>query len=106
LRDEVAIAARDYARALPAKTRALAKAIARTRIHHDKEALAVARSLAHRLRGTAGCYGFAELGVFAAVIEDSLWNAFSATGAEAERRWAVIDRALAQLDAIVLRQTG
>lgn len=56
---------REYARELPAKVSAIVEALAR----NDR---ATATLLAHRLRGTAGSYGFAEVSAAAATIEAAL----------------------------------
>jgi len=90
--DEVARAASDYSRRLPVKMRTLAVAIARARTGDD-EALVVARSLAHRLHGTAGCYGFPEIGALAAMLDEHL-------GAG---EWSEVDRALVELEAATVR---
>ena len=103
--DEVAQASRDYSRSLPGKMRALAASVRRAR-EGDEQHLVVARSLAHRLSGTAGCYGFSELGALAFAIEARLWPAFSATGTEAVCAWSEIDRMISELDALVVLRTG
>jgi HPt (histidine-containing phosphotransfer) domain-containing protein len=92
---EVARATRDYTLSLPSKMRALAAAIARARTG-DLEALVVARSLAHRLHGTAGCYGFRELGTIAAIVDDHL-----ATG-----DWGAVDRTMRDLEAAAVRRSA
>ena len=100
--DEVAQASRAYAHALPSKLKALVRAIDRAKTKSDVEALVVARSLAHRLAGTAGCYGFKELGELADSVDGALWPAFSASGVEAIRAWAEIEATIARIDALVV----
>ncbi|HLL52964.1 MAG TPA: response regulator, partial [Myxococcaceae bacterium] len=63
----------DYARSLPGKVAELAEAVrqAHQRLA-DAELLGEARTLAHRLRGTAGSYGFHAVSASAAVVEDGI----------------------------------
>jgi len=63
--EELAALRRAYGRDLPAKARAVSEALA-------KDDRGTAALLAHRLRGTAGSYGFAEVSVAAGSIEDAL----------------------------------
>lgn len=100
--DEVAQASRAYAHTLPSKLKALVRAIDHAKTKGDVESLVVARSLAHRLAGTAGCYGFKELGELADLVDGALWPAFSANGVEAMRAWAEIETMMARIDAIVM----
>jgi DNA-binding response OmpR family regulator len=63
----------DYRRELPRKLEVLAHAVDLVReLEADPVALAAARSDAHRLRGTAGSYGFIAVGQAAGRIEDAL----------------------------------
>lgn len=75
---------------LPERVAELAAAVELAR-HGDAAAVARARSLAHRLAGTAGSYGHDGAGRHAAAIEDQL--------AAATPDWAAIDAALAGLTA-------
>lgn len=92
---EVARATRDYSRSLPSKMRALSAAIARARTG-DREGLVAARSLAHRLHGTAGCYGFRDVGDLAAIVDERLASA----------EWSEVDRAMSELEAAALRRSS
>lgn len=60
----------DFAVRLPAKLEELAEAMSRG--VDDPAQLRKARTYAHRLRGTAGSFGFPDVGDFAGSIEDSL----------------------------------
>lgn len=62
--------AADYARSLPGKLLEVTDAVARARL--DASALSEAILAAHRLRGTAGSYGFDEVGRAAGRLEDAL----------------------------------
>jgi HPt (histidine-containing phosphotransfer) domain-containing protein len=59
-----------YARELPPLVVALAATLARLGV--DESALADAKGKAHRLRGTAGSYGFHSMSEAAAVLEQAL----------------------------------
>jgi HPt (histidine-containing phosphotransfer) domain-containing protein len=61
---------KEYAAALPALVAALAALVEEAAAR--PEALPEARRAAHRLRGTAGSYGFAALGEAAGRIEDAI----------------------------------
>src|SRR5262249_14660824 len=79
----------DYALALPGRVRRLATALrALRRAPGTLAHLERARVLAHRLRGTAGSYGFAALGQAAGRIETAL---FHTTGAPNEAHTAAWD---------------
>ena len=60
----------EYAVELPAIVAALAALIGRA--GEGREAAARARAAAHRLRGTAGSYGFREVGVAAGEVEEAI----------------------------------
>jgi HPt (histidine-containing phosphotransfer) domain-containing protein len=69
LEAELAALRASYAESLPGKARAVAAA---TRLAvSDPSRAAEAIALAHRLRGTAGAYGFAGISRAAAAIEDA-----------------------------------
>jgi chemotaxis protein histidine kinase CheA len=75
----------DYARRLPGRVRQVARALrALRRTPGDARLLERARALAHRLRGTAGSYGFAAVGAAAGRVEDGILRA----------AWGEIDSAL------------
>jgi hypothetical protein len=79
----------DYALALPGRVRRLATALRAWRRAPGTFAhLERARALAHRLRGTAGSYGFAAVGQAAGRIEIAL---FHTTGAPSEAHAAAWD---------------
>lgn len=63
--------AQEYLLALPERAAEIRDA-ARRGQHGDAQALAEARNLAHRLRGTAGSFGMPEVGRLAGAIEDAL----------------------------------
>lgn len=76
----------DYLAALPAKVAELTAAIGEA---HEGAPVATARGLAHRLRGTAGSYGAAEVGAIAGMIEDTLAALEGKPGVPAT--WDVVD---------------
>jgi len=82
LASELAVLQREYALTLPAKVEELAAALKRARqplsppdvspLGVEGPPLGEARMLAHRLRGTAGSYGFREVGAAAERVEELL----------------------------------
>ena len=60
----------EYVGSLTEKLTTLERALMQAR--HSAEALAEAREVAHRMRGTAGCYGFRELSDVAAILDEQL----------------------------------
>ncbi len=60
-----------YVESLPGKLAALEEAMITGR-DGSHEALGEAREIAHRMHGTAGCYGLRDLSEAAAVLEDVL----------------------------------
>lgn len=65
-----------YAESLPTRLRALDRAIrAWRRAPEDSAALEKAEKLAHRLRGTTGSYGFADVSAAMGAVEDALRGA-------------------------------
>jgi chemotaxis protein histidine kinase CheA len=93
---------REFALTLPAKLRELEESVRGSRARpSDKAAWELARQTAHRLRGTAGTYGFEEEGEAAGVIEDALATlAQPQTDPDAQdRAWADIARALESIAA-------
>jgi len=97
---EFADASAAYAESLPEKARALAAAIASARYKRDAEALSLARAIAHRLRGAAGSYGFADVSELGRIIEENLRLPF------AKNAWTAIDGAMSELNASVLARTA
>ncbi len=86
VRDELEIllaAARaDFASRLEDKVRELQEL-------SDRGAWMEARRAAHKLRGSAGTYGFAKIGAAAAVMEDVLIEAEASPDEDARNRFAV-----------------
>ena len=60
----------EYVSSLEGKIGVLDRALAQA--PSDATALAQARDVAHRMRGTAGCYGFRELSDAAGLLDESL----------------------------------
>src|SRR5262249_23597562 len=85
----------EYARLLPTKVEELAHHIQRARSKEgDESLLREVRWRAHKLRGTAGCYGFADVGESAGVVEDALPKTLSRDGSERDLAWSLIEGAL------------
>ncbi|MBI5548349.1 MAG: response regulator [Deltaproteobacteria bacterium] len=86
----------EYARNMPAKLKEIVCAVGALRSASSPEPRrAEATTLAHRLRGTAGSYGFREVGEAAGRLEDALW---SATGPQSSAEsWTLVDSALESL---------
>jgi diguanylate cyclase (GGDEF)-like protein len=101
LRDDLATARAEYARALPGKLRDLARAIREAKLGNDD--IATARLRAHKLRGTAGCFGFEEVGTAAGAIEDALEATRVADGAMRERAWETVEDTVESARAAALR---
>jgi HPt (histidine-containing phosphotransfer) domain-containing protein len=92
-RDALAALRVEYARRLPARVRKVARALgAYRRAPGDAVLLERARSLAHRLRGTAGSYGFAAVGAAAGRVEDGILRA----------AWDDVDSALRDTEALAV----
>ncbi len=84
----------EYARNLPQKLRDLAGLCRQVRADpSSSSAAAEAQMRAHRLRGTAGSYGYREVGEAAGLVEDALARACQAGGGE--RDWLEVEQALA-----------
>jgi CheY-like chemotaxis protein len=92
-----------YARGLPRRLRRLAAALrawrrapedARARLHEE------ARTLAHRLRGTASSYGYAEIGDATGRVEDALRRASGAGTEAGDVAWDQIASALREAEAL------
>ncbi len=76
LERELAALRQDYARTLVERVSEITAAVGSAQASPSNQvALSHARNLAHRLRGSAGSYGFDELGAYAARIEEALVNA-------------------------------
>jgi diguanylate cyclase (GGDEF)-like protein len=83
---------KEFATKLPARVAELATAI--DAVRKDPTTADAARSLAHRLRGTAGSYGFAALGDAAGRIEDLFDKAKGATPFPPPFFWPQLQSAL------------
>jgi diguanylate cyclase (GGDEF)-like protein len=84
----------EYARTLPQKLRDLCGFVREVRADpRDPSAAADALMRAHRLRGTAGSYGFREVGEAAGLVEEALARACLSGAGESD--WAEVERALA-----------
>jgi HPt (histidine-containing phosphotransfer) domain-containing protein len=89
VRDPLTALRVDYAERLPGRVRRIGRALrASRRAPGDAELRERARSLAHRLRGTAGSYGLPAVGAAAGRIEDALarasWDEIEAALRDAE----------------------
>jgi HPt (histidine-containing phosphotransfer) domain-containing protein len=90
--DPVAAVRAAYGESLPEKARSLAAlAAAAAAERADPERIAAVRRLAHRLRGSAGTFGYWAFGALAAEIDDAL----AEEGGEG--RWQVVEAALLRL---------
>lgn len=95
LEAELAALRASYAESLPGKARAVAAATRLAVSDPDRSAEAIA--LAHRLRGTAGAYGFREVSRAAGAIEEALHAGVQ--GAPLETLADAMDAAGAALEA-------
>jgi len=95
-----------YARHLPDKLSALARAIGKVKIDSsDSSSVAEAILLAHRLRGTAGTHGFPAVGVAAQQIEESLQTIPRAPAGESKHVWRRINAAMSDARAALASST-
>jgi diguanylate cyclase (GGDEF)-like protein len=94
----------DYMRTLPAKLQDLSERVRGAKRRTDVFLLREIRERAHKLRGTAGSYGFEDVGKAAGVIEEVLRQA-DASGI-AVPAWDEIDRALSKASAVTERVVG
>ena len=92
LADELAALNAQYTARLPDKIAELEAAVARAKTDHDD--IADARSLAHKLRGSAGSYGHPALSEAVACAEDLLAEAQANPAAIRRRLWEEVDTAL------------
>jgi chemotaxis protein histidine kinase CheA len=81
----------EFLEVLPERLAELASAVERAR--EDASSLGAARATAHKLRGTAGSYGFASLSEAAGRIEERL-DALLSGRATAGEVWSAVDAAL------------
>jgi HPt (histidine-containing phosphotransfer) domain-containing protein len=84
-----------YREKLPDQLSELTKRLRASREAGDSEAFLQAREIAHRLAGTAGSYGFGDIGAALGEIEDAL-REVSAENVE-DARWSDIDAAVAEI---------
>ena len=84
-----------YVGSFPEKLATLERAMADGR-GGDAKALAEAREVAHRIHGTAGCYGLRELSNAAAVLDDVLTQMKRGEGGD----WVEAERAARAVRAI------
>ncbi|HEX7481429.1 MAG TPA: response regulator [Polyangiales bacterium] len=101
LSQEFAELRRGYASRLPDKLAELERALAAAK--HDAVSLAEARALAHRLRGSAGTYGFAGVGDAAGLVEDLLAEPVLASAGPRRLFWQDIDGAMSDARAAAAR---
>ena len=82
----------EYLPTVPAKLATLEALVRQARSNGDDDSRERLRALAHRLRGTMGSYGFAEIGAAVGRIEDAL--APPRSGERAPDMWDEIEHAL------------
>ena len=89
----------DFASRLPDRIEAVSKAIrAADGDRQDGELRDEARGAAHRLRGSAGSYGFPAVSVAAGRIEDALVALAAGSAEDPVAAWATITEARAELE--------
>lgn len=89
-----------YVSSLPEKLATLERAMNAGRAG-DVSALAEAREIAHRIRGTGGCYGLRDLSDAAAVLDDVLTQMKRGNGGS----WAEADAAAGLVRAVIQTAT-
>lgn len=94
---------RDYARQLPSRVAVLAAALAAARAEGSFAALGEPRTLAHRLYGTAGSYGFDVISAAAARVEEELVTAMESERSLDARAWRKLGLELDGLRASALQ---
>jgi chemotaxis protein histidine kinase CheA len=94
----------EYARYLPGIVAKLAASLRRAKEHpEDAAALEQARMQAHKLRGSAGSYGFADVGDAAVRIEDAATSMQNAGPVSRYESWPELERAMAEMTAAAKR---
>jgi HPt (histidine-containing phosphotransfer) domain-containing protein len=89
----------EFASKLPERVRVVAAAIrAAEASRDDAELRAQARGAAHRLRGSAGSYGFPEISATSARIEEALIALATTPSGEVAAAWSTIVAALDELE--------
>jgi HPt (histidine-containing phosphotransfer) domain-containing protein len=90
----------EYGRVLPVLVGKLADALARARrAPSDADALEAVRAQAHKLRGTAGSYGFPGVGDAAVRMEDTACRLQKGAEPPSEEAWEELERAMADMTA-------
>ena len=93
----------EYGKTLPAKLDELSRALDGAKEQAaDPFKVAEARSQSHRLRGTAGSYGFIAIGEACGRIEDALMTMVDADPGRHPELWAEMKRALAEARRVAL----
>jgi len=89
----------EYGKVLPGYIEQLAKDVRRAKeAPGDSGPLEALRVQAHKLRGTAGSYGFRAVSQAAARLEDAVVRALEEQGDE---RWGPIEAAMAEIEAVM-----
>jgi HPt (histidine-containing phosphotransfer) domain-containing protein len=89
----------EFAGKLPDRIEAVSRAIrAAGAAREDGELRDAARSVAHKLRGSAGSYGFPEISAAAGRIEEAFVDLRGEVAADPAASWRVILEALAELE--------
>lgn len=90
---------REFSSKLPARIETLAAAIRAADAARDDLALREeARGFAHKLRGSAGSYGFPAISAMAERIEEAFIVLKASPAVDPEAPWATIAAALAELE--------
>jgi len=99
--DKYAQLVAQYIGSLPEKLATLERAMNAGRAG-DPSGLSEAREIAHRVRGTGGCYGLRELSEAAAVLDDLLTQMKRGQGGS----WSEADEAAALVRAVIETATA
>jgi HPt (histidine-containing phosphotransfer) domain-containing protein len=91
---EIQLLREAYCRKLPGELARLGALVARARETHEQDRLDAARFLAHKLRGSSGSYGLAELSAELRRIEERLDRLFEGTSPASDAVWSEIEAAL------------
>jgi HPt (histidine-containing phosphotransfer) domain-containing protein len=100
--DRYAALCRTYAERLPARLLALRAQIDDARARRAPGALGEARDSAHKLHGTAGSYGFAEVTAAFGAVERAI-DELVARGEAADPDWSAVDAALDACERAIAR---
>jgi diguanylate cyclase (GGDEF)-like protein len=94
--------AAEYIQQLPEKLSQLSQTLAEARKNpHQSAFLAEARLCAHKLRGTAGSFGFDKLGQAMGQIEDGLTELSKGKALKPPETWATIESAMFEAKALI-----